>query len=197
MLQPQSTCIGREACISQARVHINMVLEVTRTLLPLLKKYFLLTGCYGYICHKIESETASSLPDPLWLVHTTESYISSQSDDPAMIGYDRTVTSPSSVSPSPPGLQMVVGTEHELRLCVIWMRTASFPGCDISIMCCCQGRFHSAGLVSTAERGADAQWQMRLTSAAAAVWQHKVTVSQLVDRSEIVPLKWLPLWGIH
>lgn len=135
-------------------------------------------------CH-----TDTCLPDPLWLVHTAESSVISKWRP----GHDR-ISSRSEQSQFPfPLLQMVVCIEHELWFWPIWMRTASFPGCDISIMCCCQGRFHSAGLVSMAGLGADAQWQMRLTSAAVAVWQHKVTVSQLVDRSEIVPLKWLPL----
>lgn len=40
---------------------------------------------------------------------------SSQSHSQAMIGYHYAVTSPSSVSPSPPGQQMVVCIEHELR----------------------------------------------------------------------------------
>ena len=190
------------------------------------KKYLLparLSFCY-YICCRTETESESiafvylgwlrSLetdphfhscmhvtPPPVYQIRcglfTQQWLLLSHSDVWAMIGYHHAETSPTSASDSLLGPQMVVCIEHELWFCVIWMRMASFPGCDISIICCCQGRFHPAGLVSMAECSADAQWQMRLTSAVAAVWQHKVTVTQLVDRSEIVPLKWLPLWGIH
>ena len=60
---------------------------------------------------------------PVYQIHggsfTQHSLILSQSDDPAVTGYYHAVTSPASVSPSPPGLQMVVCIEHELWLCVI------------------------------------------------------------------------------
>lgn len=57
----------------------------------------------------------------------------------------------------PAGLQMVAYTAVHPRLCVIRMCMASFPGCDISIMGCCQEGFHSVGLLGTTRRYTDAR----------------------------------------
>lgn len=71
----------------------------------------------------------------------------------------------------PAGLQTVVCTVLHPRLCAIRMCTASFPGCDISIMRSCQEGFHLAGPLGTTRRCSDARWQMSLTSEVTAVWQ--------------------------